>query len=196
MTQEQVIQKLKTDQFFAVNFAVDNNPFGFIDQLKAVGYNSSFDSENANNNILTAKKIIFTLIGRKNQSVINSVFNNVPYLNNDVTSAPYTKGFRDFFIVNTPTEDVNDSNYKQKGGFSFDGLFAGLGAGLLTYGTIASATASGGITTMTPEQQKAKEAEAKAAKNKKIWLYLGVGIVVILISLGIYLKTKSSKGSK
>jgi hypothetical protein len=177
---QNTIHKLNTDKYFAVAFAVDNNPFGFIDALKAAGFGAEFTgSPDANK--LTAKKIIFDLIGARNQQKLTEVFGNVNYLNNDVNSADYTKGYREYFISNTPTGAVDLGNYAARSGFSFDGLFAGLGAGLLTYATV-----SGGGGSPTQTEQERLDAEA-SAKKKKTWIIVGGIIAVIVIGVITYL---------
>ena len=193
MTQQETIQELKSNKYFAVQFSVDNNPAGFITQLSQMGYGASFVGD-ISTDAATAKKIIYQLIGNKDQKAISRLFSNVPYLNNDTGSAEYTKGFRNFFLSTTPTSAVDANTRAKDGGFSFDGLFAGIGSGLLTYANFSAASKAGGGTASPEEAKKAEEA-AMAAKKKQTWVIVGVISFAVLI-IGIIVIATMPKKAK
>lgn len=192
MIDQLTTQKLQSDKYFAMKFAVDNNPLGVIDSLRSHGYGSYFNG-NLQEDKTTALKILSQLTQERNQK-IKAIFDSVNYLNNDSNSEDYTKGYRNYFIQNTPTELVNNENYKQKGSFSFDGMMAAIGAGLLTYN---AAVANGGIPKTQEEKDQEAQAKAEADTKKKrntiIWVVVSVIGVSVIIGAIVYFSKKDKK---
>jgi hypothetical protein len=177
-----LILRMKQNPMAAAAFAVDNNPFGSVEQLKKMGYTDSFNGT-PEQNVLRAKQIILSFTPNRPDKV-QEFFNNVNYLNDDESSAAYTKGFKDYFLTNTPTNLVDNANYKNDSGrFSFDGLLAALGTGLTTYSNVSNAQSG---TTLTPTQIQQQQAEAEAKRKRTMWGWIiggiaGIGVITIIV---------------
>lgn len=185
--QTQTISKFK-NPVFCVYFMADNNPKGVLSYLEKKGYkftgNTSYDKP-------TAKKIILEWYNNKETSKISELLNSVSYMNEgDSETMSYTKGFRDYFIENTPTQsvttEVRENISGREGDFSWDGLFAGLGAGLTTYTSF-----NGSGTTGTSYDQAMIEAEKKKTQTRT-WIIIG-SIVGLIALTGIVILVMKKK---
>lgn len=187
--QTQTISKFK-NPVFATYFMVDNNSKGVISYLQGKGFNFT---GNLNSDKTTAKKIILDWYNNRETSKINELLNSVSYMNEgDSDTMAYTKGFRSYFVENTPTSAVDtkvrENIAGREGEFSWDGLFAGLGAGLTTYTSF-----SGSNTGNSPAYDKAIiEAEEKK-KATRTWIIIGsiVGLIALTGIVILVVKNKN-----
>lgn len=191
--QTQMTEKFKNPQF-TIQFMVDNNPIGIINQLKKMGYSSLFTGVLGSDKMIV-KKVMYDMYVNKKQPILFEILNNVSYLNEgdeSETTLEYTKGYRDYVIDNTPTGSVSLDSYNGLGNskFSWDGLLAGLGAGLTTYGSMSSIGGAG----TTPLDAQAQAEADKARKSKQMWTIIGVTVAVIaLVGLGIVIYKSKKK---
>lgn len=185
--QSQRIEKFK-NPFYTIDFMVENNPSGVIRKLYDMGYSVAFTG-NLISDKQQAKKILRNFYINKQTGKIKELINNVNYLDNSTESAEYTKGFKDYVLENTPSGAVDERAMTSTLGreFSWDGLLAGLGAGLTTYTGISGA----GTTGSDANSQAAAELEAQK-KKQKTWLIVGAVILVIVV-IGIVILVKKKK---
>jgi hypothetical protein len=187
MTQTQILNSLRTNPNFALGFALDNNFKGVQSVLMNEGYDVQTKVE--------ALNILKMLLETDKQKCI-SLIAKVPYNNkavNDNGGPSYTAGFSDYFRLKTPPNAIKASEK----GFSFDGLLAGLGAGLMAYTSLSAIGNTNGAVDASVAQSKAEaeakaKAEADAKKEKqKMWMLGGIGALVVFIA--IYLFTRPKK---
>lgn len=190
----QTIAKFK-NPVYAVYFMVDNNANGVIEYLANKAGFSSIFTGTVQESKPKAREIILDWYKNQESSKILDLLNNVQYLNEgDENTMDYTKGFRDYFVENTPTGAVNTENRSniagREGDFSWDGLFAGLGAGLTAYSSFGSNSQQG----TSGDYNAANDAAAAEAKKSKTWMWiLGVVGGLALIGIVIVIVKRSKK---
>lgn len=191
--QTQTIEKFKNPQF-AIQFAVDNNPYEIFGKLKEMGFGDLLTGNIATDKAI-AKQLMLDWYKQKQTSRLLEIVNNVHYLNNDSSSSDYTKGYREYFYANSP--DITEASYSdvetQGQRFSIDGLLAALGSGLTTYSGFSS---MGGFQTPEQMQQIAQEKE-EAEKKKRLWLTIGliIGLIAIIGIILLIVKSKKKKSN-
>jgi len=189
LMQSQKIDKFK-NPFYTIDFMVDNNPSGVIKRLHEMGFSTVFNG-NPDFDKVQAKKIFRNFYINKQTQKIHDLINNVNYLDNAPESANYTKGFKSYVMENTPSGAVDERAMTSTLGreFSWDGLLAGLGAGLTTY------TGMTGAGTYGNDANSQAMAEAEAQKKKqKTWLIVG-GVILVVVVIGIVILLKKKKTS-
>lgn len=183
----QKIEKLK-NPFYAMDFMVDNNPNGIISQLSVMGFGSFFTG-NLVSDIVRAKNIFRNFYLNKQTATIKELINNVNYLNDSPQSAEYTKGYKDYVLENTPSGAVDERAMTSTLGreFSWDGLLAGLGAGLTTYTGVSGAGAGTNGTDANSDLAEQKQ-------KQKTWLIVG-GIILVVVIIGVVILIRKKKKS-
>lgn len=182
LTKDQIKNKFQTEPLYALGFGIDNNPEGVLESLRNHGYTDGNDNQYAFNTLSI-------LLNSGSAQKVNDIISDVHYLDN----APnYTAGFKDYFLRTTPPNKMPMSS---TGRIDFNGLLAGLGAALSTYGIIASSTNSGSTgggngPTQAELDQIKKDADKKAEDEKKAKLKTimqwGIGISIsVLLFFGI-----------
>lgn len=179
-----VLATIKTNPYFALMFAIENNPQGVLDALSASGLvpiKSSGDSKTWSYEILKA------MLESDKQRAINLI-SKVRYKIN--SKAVWTISYSSYFI----DTQKNTNNLGAK--FSVDALLGGLGAGLSAYSGASmgneGSSSSGMSDAQLQAEQDAKDkadAEAKKKKRNNI-IYISAGGLVLLIVLYVMFKPK------
>lgn len=172
LTYADIVGKLKTDPYFGLTFALDNNFPAIKERMAEKGIAVSTPEE--------AYERILTIARSGNVPFIKHFF-YVPYLNDAING---TGGFADFFVQNSPpppnpaTEDGSTGlGLRTMSGF-WAGVMSFIGGGLTSLGT----TGSGGVPE-TEAQRLAREAAEKKEAERKKWMliYWVVGIILFLL---------------
>lgn len=187
--QTQTIQKLQ-NPYYAIEFIVENNPNGVVDRLKIMGFEKLFTT-NLSDNKAIAKQLLSNWYNTRQTNKITEVLNNVNYLNDSMDSADYTKGFRAYAKENTPSGAVDEQLVASQLGreFSWDGLMAGLGAGLTTYTTMGNNPSGTGAA-----YDVANAAAEEQKKKTRTWMIIG-GVVLVIVIIGVVVLMKKKKSN-
>ena len=177
-----VVNKLKTDVYYALDFSIDNNFQALLNNAISMGLAS------ANNTKAEFKQIVITLAKNGQKEALQNIF-NVPYLN-DATNG--TGGYSQFFIENsTPPTAQN------RGMDIWTGLLSFVAGGLTGLATTNSALNTPAQTQAEIEaEKKAKEEAERVARNWKIFFWvlgIGTGIALLVWAVKSYNKNKGNK---
>ncbi len=179
MSQAEVIAKLQSDPLFALGFATDNNPEAIRPAITALGYKTSGEQD-----LYDALVHIYKTGGT---DTLKKILNETPYKNNAPND---TAGYSKFFMSKSPP-----GSQPKNARSIWDGVLAGLGAGLVTFGTMDAGSSGGGGNTQTAAQKAAADkaaSDAAAAQKKKtttMWLIIG-GVVVVVVILFVFFTGK------
>ena len=180
LTDEQIIEKLKTDSDFGINFTVQNQPNIVIDRLKENGYDLADTPEKAYSTLVK----LFKFDAEK----VRMILNEIPY---DNAVENFTGGFKEYFPTNEPKPSFGLFG---EGGVNWGGSLSGLG------GVLSGVGSSVGGTTLTTQQQQALLeqqrliAEEKKRKQTNAIIFAFVGLALLLVVVLMY--NKSNKKSK
>lgn len=173
MTREEILQKLRSDQSFAINFLLHNNFPGVQAALATMGYPVNSEEQ--------AYAIITGFINTKNTNALNQL-SKVKYIN----SAPNDTG----------RLMVTASNFKEGDPAANDSSFDWGAIGNAVGGVI------GGIFGIGPKQPTTNNQsdliayeQAKAESNKTILIYTGIFLLLLVGIIGgvVLLKNKKTK---
>lgn len=201
MTKQEILLKAQREHLFALGFAIDNNPDGVSQSMKAAGYANDGSRKGMFD-------ILLGLMKTGNKETVIKIISKVGYVN----AAPnYTGGFADYFIRSSPPDAKPKTPVANGSKFSWDGLLAGLGAGLSTFvatGGIGGLT--GGVATDTnpatcPKSEEAPECcegdtvcidKANKEKTKKMWVIIAIVAGSLLLIAGLVYLSKRNKTDK
>lgn len=169
-----VINKLKSDPIFALNFALDNNFEGLRSNAVQLGLAST------TNTPAELKQIILNLAYSGQKQALQQIF-TAKYLN-DKTNG--TGGYADFFVNNSPKPTP-----EQKSMDIWTGFLAFVGGGLAALSTAST----GGAGTMTQAQIDAEKAKAEEERKARIRGYWTIGLTIAGIALISWLVYKAWK---
>lgn len=203
MTKQEILLKIQREHLFALGFAIDNNPDGVSQSMKAAG----FPNDGTRKGMFD---ILLGLMKSGSKETVIKIISKVGYVGN----APnYTGGFSDYFIRNSPPDSKPKTPTANGSKFSWDGLLAGLGAGLSTFvaagGINGAANSLGMGDTDTNPATCPKSEEAPdccvgdtvcidKAKTKKMWIIIGIaaGSILLIIGLAYFVNKNKNKPAK
>lgn len=178
MGNSEILNKLVSDPFFGFRFAIDNNFVGLANAIKQVTGISVNSPDIAYQTLVTMLKE-----GRKEQ--IQKIYDLVSYNN---SADNYTGGMKDWFMSKTPALLQPNTT---SGRISFEGVLAGIGAGLNAFVTFSQFTSGQTATQQQIEEEKKKE-EEKKRKQMILWITL-VFLFLIIVFIIIYFATQKKK---